>query len=266
MLQMMLRPRWVLALLAALAIAAGFALLGQWQLERAVEQSVVVERPTEQVRPFAEVALPDVPTEQAATGQRVEVAGSFVPGDTVVVEQRVNDGETGFWVVAHFEVADAAPGGLPIALGWAPDADAARDAMERFDDSLASAGADTVTVVGRFLPSEAPVVPDDDADPNAMRTVAVAHLINVWADYDDRPVYFGYVTAAEPAPGLEAIASPPPEVETELNWLNIFYAVEWVVFAGFAIFLWYRLVRDAVERERDEAQQADAEAAHSTTG
>ena len=38
MLQMMLRPRWVLALLLALGIAAGFALLGQWQLERAVSR------------------------------------------------------------------------------------------------------------------------------------------------------------------------------------------------------------------------------------
>jgi hypothetical protein len=41
-----------------------------------------------------------------------------------------------------------------------------------------------------------------------------------------------------------------------LNWLNVFYAVEWVVFAGFAIFLWYRLVRDAVEREREAAEEA----------
>ena len=64
-------------------------------------------------------------------------------------------------------------------------------------------------------------------------------------------MYFAYVTAAEPAAGLEAIASPPPEESVELNWLNVFYAVEWAVFAGFAIFLWYRLVRDAVERERD---------------
>ena len=45
----------------------------------------------------------------------------------------------------------------------------------------------------------------------------------------------------------------------------MFYAVEWVVFAGFAIFLWYRLVRDAVERERDEAEDGGAEAAAATT-
>ncbi|WP_248305622.1 SURF1 family protein [Agromyces sp. H66] len=253
MLQMMLRPRWVLALLAALAIAAGFALLGQWQIERAVEQAVVVERPTEQVRPLAEVVEPDRPTEQAATGQRVEVTGAFVPGDTVIVEGRLNDGVAGYWVVAHLEVTDAAPGGLPVALGWAADADTARAAVDRFD---ADAGGET-TVVGRFLPSEAPMAPEGDADPQSMTTVAVAHLINVWADYDDRPVYFGYVTAADPAAGLEAISSPPPEQAVELNWLNVFYAVEWVVFAGFAVFLWYRLVRDAVEREREVAEAAE---------
>jgi hypothetical protein len=33
------------------------------------------------------------------------------------------------------------------------------------------------------------------------------------------------------------------------NLLNIFYAIEWVLFAGFAVFLWYRLVKDAWEAE-----------------
>lgn len=256
MLRMMLRPRWVLALALALGIAAAFALLGQWQLERAVEQSVVVERPTEEVRPFAGLAEPDQPTEQDATAQTVEVTGTVVPGDTVIVEGRLNDGVAGFWPVVHLEVTEGAPGGLPVALGWAADERAAREAADRFES-----GADPlepITIVGRFLPSEAPLAPDDEADPFSMQTVAVAQLINVWADFDDRPVYFGYVTSAQPAAGLDAIVSPPPEQEAELNWLNIFYAAEWVVFAGFAIYLWYRLVRDAVEREREEQAEAAA--------
>lgn len=258
MLQMMLRPRWVLALLFALAVAAGFALLGQWQIERAVEQSTTVERPTEEVLPFGDFVQPDSATEQVATAQRVEVHGTFVPGDTVLVEGRLNDGVAGFWVVAHLEVTDAAPGGLPVALGWAADRDAAQSAADAFD---AAADGAEAQIVGRFLPSEAPIAPDEEGDPFAMTTVAVAQLINVWADYDDRPVYFGYVTATDPAPGLAAIASPPPEHTFELNWLNVFYAVEWVVFAGFAVYLWYRLVRDAVEREAQEAEEAAAAAA-----
>jgi len=60
------------------------------------------------------------------------------------------------------------------------------------------------------------------------------------------------------APGLTRIDSPKPSSDVEVNLLNIFYAVEWVVFAGFAIFLWYRLVRDAWEREQEEAAEASA--------
>ncbi|SFR85414.1 Cytochrome oxidase assembly protein ShyY1 [Agromyces sp. CF514] len=261
MLQMMLRPRWVLALLFALAVAAAFALLGQWQIERAVEQSTTVDRPTEDVLPLGDLVQPDTATEQVATAQRVEVRGIYVPGDTVLVEGRLNDGVAGYWVVAHLEVTDAAPGGLPVALGWAADRDRAQAAADAFEADVVAGGGVEAHVVGRFLPSEAPVAPDEDGDPFAMTTVAVAQLINVWADYDDRPVYFGYVTATDAAPGLEVIASPAPEQTFELNWLNVFYAVEWAVFAGFAVYLWYRLVRDAVEREEQEAEEAAQAAA-----
>ncbi|MGX5696487.1 SURF1 family protein [Agromyces soli] len=266
-LRMMVRPRWIAALVAALAVAAGFALLGQWQVERAVEQATVVERPTEEVQPLAGLVEPYAPTPQAATGQMVEVQGRFVPGDTVLVDGRLNEGESGTWVVAHLEVEGAPEGGLPIALGWAADRADAERAMADFEASIArDADGAPVTVVGRFLPSEAPMTPADDADPFEMKTVAVAQLVNLWADYDGRPAYFGYVTAKQPVAGLEAIHSPPPEQEVELNWLNVFYAVEWAVFAGFAIYLWYRLVKDAVERERDSAEQdASTEASGQVT-
>ena len=79
-------------------------------------------------------------------------------------------------------------------------------------------------------------------------------------------MYFGYVTAAEPIEASTRSSSPPPEQSVELNWLNIFYAIEWVVFAGFAVFLWYRLVRDAVEREREEAEAEAAAAARTGSG
>jgi hypothetical protein len=41
--------------------------------------------------------------------------------------------------------------------------------------------------------------------------------------------------------------------DAEINWLNVFYALEWTFFAGFAVFLWWRLVRDAQQREIEEA-------------
>ncbi|GLI28014.1 hypothetical protein ARHIZOSPH14_22560 [Agromyces rhizosphaerae] len=263
MLRMMLRPQWLLALMLALAIAAAFALLGQWQVERAVEQGRVVERPTEDVQPLADVAEPDGPTTEASTGQMVAFDADVVAGDTVLLEGRLHEGEAGYWVVAHAEVTgDGIPAGIPLALGWAPDVETAEAVAARVD----AGDYDPGRIEGRFVPSEAPEVPDEDGDPQAMSTLAVAQLINVWGDFDDRPVYFAYVIVPDAASdlGLTAIDAPAPEQERELNWLNVFYALEWAVFAGFAVYLWYRLVRDAVEREREEAEQgadsADSEA------
>jgi len=43
-----------------------------------------------------------------------------------------------------------------------------------------------------------------------------------------------------------------------VNWLNLFYAAEWVVFAGFALFIWWRLVKDDYRRGLEDAQDEEA--------
>ena len=81
--------------------------------------------------------------------------------------------------------------------------------------------------------------------------MAVPELINLWATPPEG-VYGGYLIVDAAPAGLELIDAPAPITEVSLNLLNIFYAVEWVIFAGFAIFLWYRLVKDAWEEENAE--------------
>jgi cytochrome oxidase assembly protein ShyY1 len=255
---MMLRPRWVLALLLALGIAAAFALLGQWQLERAIVSGTVVERSTEAVLPLETGVKPGGAVNDSATGQKVSVAGHFVPGDEQLIEGRLNQGSTGYWVVSHF-LTDAGSASIPVARGFAVDKADARAAV-RFLAAPSEAGASSVTVTGRFLPSEAPMVPPDGADPHSMSAVSVAALINLWPDYTG-PVYAGYIVDAAAPQGLDPIYSPAPSDDVALNWLNVFYAVEWAVFAGFAVFLWYRLVRDAVEREDEETALQNADPA-----
>lgn len=250
MISMMLRPRWVLALLFALAVAAAFALLGQWQLDRALESGEAVDRSTEVVQPLDDTARPGGAIPQAATGQMVETAGRYVVGDEEIVGGRFNDGTSGYWVVSHF-VTNADSASIPVARGWS----ATEDSAERARAELAEAENEPVTVTGRFLPSDAPVVPDEGDDPHSMTTVSVAALINIWDGYTGQPVYAGYIVDSEAAAGLDVISSPVPTQDATLNWLNVFYAVEWVVFAGFAVFLWFRLVKDAVEREKDLADE-----------
>ncbi|KFF60008.1 hypothetical protein JF66_07155 [Cryobacterium sp. MLB-32] len=257
---MMRRPRWVLALLLALGIAAAFAVLGHWQLDRAIESGVVVERSTEVVMPLGDVTQPDGPSTQVATGQMVRLEAAPVPGDEQIISKRFNGGELGFWVVSHYIVADNSAH-IAVARGWAADDAGARQAAA----ALASESASTVTIVGRFLPGEAPELPDENGPSTVQTTVAPSALVNLWAGFTDQAVYSGYIVDSAAPTGLAVIDSPEPVIGASVNWLNIFYAIEWVVFGGFAVFLWYRLVRDAVERELEDAEEAAAEALNSGT-
>ncbi|WP_104127902.1 SURF1 family protein [Cryobacterium sp. Y57] len=258
---MMLRPRWVAALLLALGVAAAFALLGHWQLERAIESGVVVERATEQVKPLAEVAQPDGGVTQIATGQMVATTGTWVAGDETLITSRFNGGVEGFWVVSHFRTDSAAS--IAVARGWAADKATAETVIAELQTDPKNTPA---TVTGRFLTGEAPELPDPEGDSMELTKVAPSALINLWADFTDESVYSAYIVSADATAGLDLIDSPIPQVDQSLNWLNIFYAIEWVVFAGFAVFFWYRLVRDALEREQEEAALEDVAAGAPSTG
>ncbi|TFD32603.1 SURF1 family protein [Cryobacterium cryoconiti] len=260
MIKTMLRPRWLLALLLALAIAAAFALLGRWQLERAIASGEVVERSTETVQPLDAALQPDGPPREAATGQLVTVDGSYLPGDETLISERLNGGELGFWVVSRFETAATASvpvSTIAVARGWAASEAEARAAIEEL---AAQPARQQQSVTGRFVPSEAPAVPDADSDPQTQTTVSTAALINQWTDFTDQSVYAGYIVDTDAAANLTVIDSPVPGNDASVNWLNIFYALEWAVFAGFAVFLWYRLVRDDWERQREQAAIDAAEA------
>ena len=249
MLQMMLRPRWIAALLLALLTAGVFAALAQWQISRAATEAIVRERPTETVHPLESMVQPNVATPQDATGQRFEASGSYQVDDTVIVPNRIRhigDSTSGWWVVAHFVTDQQID--LPVVIGWAPSEHDANDAAASFDAEITS-GSSPTTVTGRFLPSDAPVLPKGDSQ--AILSVAVGQLINVWQNVAPGGSYFGYLIAETPLVDLDTVSTPAPEQQAQLNWLNIFYGVEWIVFAGFAVYLWWRLVRDAVERERD---------------
>jgi hypothetical protein len=80
-----------------------------------------------------------------------------------------------------------------------------------------------------------------------------AALLGWWHDTDELNVYRPYLVADGAAtwpPGLVAIDSPAPTEGSNVNWLNIFYAVEWAIFAGFAFYMWYRLARMPGRRGR----------------
>jgi surfeit locus 1 family protein len=242
------RPRWIAMLVLALAVAAGFAALSQWQLARSVATGTVVVRNTETPVALESIAQPQHPVTTASDGQLVTVAGAWAPHDYVLVSDRVNKGASGYWVVGHLVTDDSV--GVAVALGWTGSRDRAESVLATLNAGSSITGAE---VTGRYLASEGPQ--GSKFEQGELTTISEGAMVNLWRTIDAKGVYGGYIVAQDAADGLETIDSPPPSSEVELNWLNLFYAAEWVVFAGFAIFLWYRLVKDAWEREQEEAAE-----------
>jgi cytochrome oxidase assembly protein ShyY1 len=239
----LVRPRSLLLLLAALAVAVLFAALGQWQLQRAVQNGAVVARPTETVRSLTAVAAPQAQQTEASIGQMVRTTGAWVPGDFLVVEHRLNRGAEGAWVTGHF-VADRPAGAqLAVAVGWAPGDAQARAIADRLNARPPADG----ELVGRYLDSDGADVPQAGS-PMTLTAMAVPQLLNRWQQQAGGPVYNGYLVDRSAPAGLTAIDSPRPTKQVELNLLNLLYAGEWVLFALAAFYVWYRLVRDRWEQ------------------
>ncbi|WP_129657692.1 SURF1 family protein [Rothia uropygialis] len=263
MLKLAFTPRWLGALLFALALATGFMLLSKWQLGTADSGQIHANPAKEAVQPLHDVAHPSEPVLESQADSMVQVKGHYVEKTSRLIEGRVNDGTKGYWVVSQFAI-DAEPQesgeqySVPVARGFTTDSDPGKVGTEPTGE---------MTVVGRLVANEAPVTSQDTKTAGALGSAATAQLANLW----DTPLYAGTLTAeaetpvgqpaqvdsdghvksdaqlADPHGSLTKIHSEQV-VDHSVNWLNIFYAIEWVVFAVFAIYLWWRMLADSHER------------------
>ena len=260
--EVMLRGRWIALLLLCLVVAGVFAWLGQWQLGRAIDTNPAPPGATEEVLPIAEVAEPGEYLPEPLVGQRVTATGTWVPDDFLVVSSRFNLDQEGYWVTGQLRIAgNDAPTSVAVAIGWAATEDEARNAVARLQQVATAPGAETtpLAITGRLISDEGPALPSSGAaDPEEMTRMSAAALLSRWHDIEGLNVYRPYL-ASEIAQGpLIDIDSPAPAEGSAVNWLNLFYAAEWAIFAGFAFYLWYRLARDAWEKEVEDLEDAVA--------
>lgn len=257
--RVMVRPQWILALLLSLAVAAAFAWLAQWQMGSAIKlEETVID--SESVYPIHELTEPGTPVNDGVAGRMTELEMRLVPGDSVVVENRMNQGERGYWVVSHFTNA-AEDEHLTVALGWADTRERAESALDAADSDGSLLQLHEVT--GRYMPSEGIEQPAAGTPLDVYTTLSTGLVINLWEPWQGT-AYAGFLVNDTPSVGLDKIDSFPPLPEEKINWLNLFYAIEWLVFAGFAVFFWYRLARDAWEKEHEMKELLAESSAAST--
>ncbi|MFP3578110.1 SURF1 family protein [Arthrobacter sp. SIMBA_036] len=247
MLKTALKPRWIAGLVFALLLSGVFVLLSQWQISRSTQHDVPESSSVEQVKPLLEVLTPGQFFPGSASDQMVTATGSYDPQKQVLVEGRLYNNQKGFWIVSAFAVdkapklsgAGASPQTwIPVARGWVADASQAGPPPSG-----------SITLTGRLLPSEAPV-PNVDPGPGRASAVSSAELINTW----NVSSYQGFIAATSEVaaggahiplgPDVKALNIPAQPPTEQVNWLNVFYAIEWVVFAGFALYIWWRMVAD----------------------
>lgn len=220
------RAKYIGGLLIALVAAAAFSLAGQWQLDRSFTKDQV----------------------SATSQQIVSVDAQLDVNNVFIVENRVQNDELVFWLIANSFTADD----KSLTMAIAQTDSLLKAEAARFDLQNRKVAQAFLPVKGYWLPTEAPLESNAEK-PYLLKTVSTAQLVNLYspdkaiASYADFFVASGFAKTLSPALGeINAVLEPAPSI----NWLSVFYAAEWVLFAGFAIFLWARTVKDAVDAER----------------
>ncbi|MGV4986238.1 SURF1 family protein [Streptomyces sp. NRAIS4] len=247
MYRFLLTPRWWGINVFVLLAIPFCVFMGSWQLSRfegrvqehrtATEQAASDQHET--ARPLASM----LPVDKATSGRRATARGQY--GKQLLVPGRQLDGKNGFYVLTLLRTGSGKA--LPVVRGWLPGkADAAKAPAPPSGE---------VTVTGALQASETPgdsgVGAQGGLPAGQTAAISSASLVNL-VPYR---VYDAWVTLDKADAGMKAVpATAPDGTGLDLKaFQNLGYTGEWFVFAGFVVFMWFRLLRREAEAARDAA-------------
>jgi cytochrome oxidase assembly protein ShyY1 len=244
---------WGVHLAMILAVAASGG-LGYWQYDvwhthRVAEQRDLTIAPPV---PIDQIIGHDSPFPGGGVGQPVDVKGTWLTSATMLVQDRRDDrGRDGLWVVTPLTDGGPNAPAVPVVRGWVPAG--TRPSV------VPPPPAATAEVTGWLQP------PEDDGSPdnNPRDAILPEMQISSIAQRVHQDLYGAYVISKHPDSGLEAATlSQLPSVGASTSLRNFLYAFEWWFFGGFAIFIWFKHVREttaepAPQDAEDEAATED---------
>ncbi|HLL36769.1 MAG TPA: SURF1 family protein, partial [Streptomyces sp.] len=241
----LLTPRWW-GINVFVLLAVPFCIfMGSWQLGRfedrvqdhrnAGEQAASAGK--QEARPLAEL----LPVNKATSGRRVTASGRYA--EQLLVPDRELDGRRGHYVLTLLRTDSGKA--LPVVRGWLPGE------PDRAKAPAPPTG--RVTVTGALQASETPgdngVSARGGLPAGQTAAISAASLVNL-VPYD---LYDAWVTLDKGDSGMRAVpATAPQNTGLDLKaFQNLGYTAEWFAFAGFVVFMWFRLLRREVEFARD---------------
>ncbi|MEU9098715.1 SURF1 family protein [Streptomyces sp. NPDC048361] len=241
MYRFLLTPRWWgIHAFVLLAIPACI-FMGSWQLGRfedRVQSHDAAEKAPDPATRKAEPLASLLPVDQRTSGRPAQARGHY--GEQFLVPDREVDGKSGSYVLTLLRTDGGKA--LPVVRGWiprgakAPAAPAGDVAVTGVLQASETAGSDGVNAQGGLPRGQ-------------VGMISAAALVNL-VPY---PVYDAWVTLPGAATGLIPVpASAPQNSGLDLKaFQNLGYTGEWFVFAGFVVFMWFRLVRREAEALED---------------
>lgn len=256
---MLVSPRLLPLHLLGLAASVIGVMLGLWQLDAWQVQREAEARDLTSLAPvpLSDVLDGDDPFPSSGVGRPVTLSGEWLPASTFYVSGREDGDRDGLWAVTPVAVCDepascAQGSALLVVRGWTPTPAEAPEPPEG-----------RVELTGWLQPPEGTGVPDEDPADDVIPEVRIADAIQ----RVDQDLYGAFLIAEEADPGSSLEGLRPvtpaslPEPPSDTGLRNFLYGIQWFVFTGFALFIWWRWVKDEIERSR-KAQQAADEAAH----
>ncbi|WP_078893980.1 SURF1 family protein [Streptomyces sp. CT34] len=257
MYRFLLTPRWWgINVFAVLAIP--FCIfMGSWQLSR-FDARVATHQQQENrsARAKAAAARPLdslLPVNQVTSGHQASARGHYDTAHQLLVPGRTlkgkNGDQQGFYVLTLLRTDSGKA--LPVVRGWLPgDANVPADTTK-----VPAPPKGEVTVTGALQASENQgtdgVQAGGGLPQGQLGMISAASLVNV-VPYG---VYDAWITLTDPPAPLHAV--PPAAAEGSgldmKAFQNLGYTGEWFVFAGFVLFMWFRLVRREAEAAKDAA-------------
>ena len=228
-------------LLLAVLVVGAFIQLGRWQLGVAEDKAAteaIAAAASRPVVPLETLLRPHQPFPNLESTRRVQVVGQYESGQVLVGGRRL-DGVNGIWVITPFRVS-ATGGVLGVLRGFVTDPAEATDPP-----------AGELTLTGGLAPGESPYV-GPELPAGQMGSVDLSVLVNEWPG--DLYNAFIFLETQEPSTAGALTKVPTPTVEADLNWRNLAYALQWWAFAVFALWMWWRMVRQAHAEEHAPAE------------
>ncbi|GAA1506861.1 SURF1 family protein [Streptomyces albidochromogenes] len=252
----LLTPRWWgIHLFVVLAIPF-CVFMGSWQLGRFEDRVETHQAAEEKPDPGRQAAVPLdrlLPVDKETSGRPATATGRYA--EQFVVPGREVDGRRGAYVLTLLRTDGGKA--LPVVRGWLP-AGAEAPAAPRGD----------VTVTGALQASENPgtdgVHAGGGLPKGQLGMISAASLVNL-VPYD---VYDAWITLGKADFGMLPVPAVAPQGSgLDLKaFQNLGYTGEWFVFAGFVLFMWFRLMRREAEAARDLALGIQEEDAPVTSG